>query len=104
MKYVKPLFCLEILFVLVGCTRVYMKWDLPLYVPILIGTIAVALLYYFHFQQTKIEKSSSMQYRRVRNEKNLYVVFVSDNSILSCNRVQYEEGKGRYELRKGTKG
>ncbi len=53
MKYVKPLFCLEILFVLVGCTRVYMKWDLPLYVPILIGTIAVALLYYFHFQQTK---------------------------------------------------
>ncbi len=29
MKYVKPLFCLEILFVLVGCTRVYMKWDLP---------------------------------------------------------------------------
>ena len=27
MKYVKPLFCLEILFVLVGCTRVYMKWD-----------------------------------------------------------------------------
>ncbi|HDR4513995.1 hypothetical protein AAHH72_24705 [Bacillus cereus] len=60
MKYVKPLFCLEILFVLVGCTRVYMKWDLPLYVPILIGTIAVALLYYFHFQQTKSEKSRPM--------------------------------------------
>ncbi|MGZ7150327.1 hypothetical protein [Bacillus sp. BC08] len=60
MKYVKPLFCLEILFVFAICTRVYMKWDLPLYEPILIGAIAVALLYYFHFQQTKNEKSSSM--------------------------------------------
>ncbi|WP_144612224.1 hypothetical protein [Bacillus cereus] len=60
MKYVKPLFCLEILLVLAICTRVYMKWDLPLYEPILIGTIAVVLLYYFHFQQTKNEKSSSM--------------------------------------------
>lgn len=49
MKYVKPLFCLEILLVLVGCTRVYIKWDLPLYVPILIGTIAVTLLFYFIF-------------------------------------------------------
>ncbi|PFL69836.1 hypothetical protein COJ27_06765 [Bacillus cereus] len=58
MKYVKPLFCLEILLVLAICTRVYMKWDLPLYEPILIGAIAVALLYYFHFQQTKSEKSS----------------------------------------------
>ena len=56
MKYVKPLFCLEILFVIVGCTRVYTKWDLPLYVPIVIGTIAVVLLYYFHFQQTKARK------------------------------------------------
>ncbi|MGM2818649.1 hypothetical protein [Bacillus cereus group sp. Bce001] len=60
MKYVKPLFCLEILLVIVICTRGYMKWDLPLYVPILIGTIAVTLLYYFHFQQTKSEKSRSM--------------------------------------------
>ncbi|PFV71989.1 hypothetical protein COL05_27120 [Bacillus sp. AFS059628] len=60
MKYVKPLFCLEILLVIVICTRGYMKWDLPLYIPILIGTIAVGLLYYFHFQQTKSEKSSSM--------------------------------------------
>ncbi len=38
MKYVKPLFCLEILLVIVICTRGYMKWDSPLYVPILIGT------------------------------------------------------------------
>ncbi|AAP11587.1 MULTISPECIES: hypothetical protein [Bacillus] len=60
MKYVKALFCLEILLVLAICTRVYMKWDLPLYIPILISTIAVALLYYFHFQQTKSEKSSTM--------------------------------------------
>ncbi|AOM07779.1 hypothetical protein OCB08_00425 [Bacillus cereus] len=60
MKYVKPLFCLEILLVLAICTRVYMKWDLPLYMPILISNIAVALLYYFHFQQTKSEKSSTM--------------------------------------------
>ena len=60
MKYVKLLFCLEILLVLVICTRVYIKWDLPLYVPILIGTIAVTLLFYFHFQQTKSEKSSSI--------------------------------------------
>ncbi|ALZ59535.1 MULTISPECIES: hypothetical protein [Bacillus] len=60
MKYVKPLFCLEILLVLAICTRVYMKWDLPLYIPILISTIAVALLYYFHFRQTKSEKSSTM--------------------------------------------
>lgn len=60
MKYVKSLFCLEILLVLAICTRVYMKWDLPLYIPILISTIAVALLYYFHFQQTKSEKSSTM--------------------------------------------
>ena len=68
MKYVKPLFCLEILFVLVGCTRVYMKWDLPLYVPILIGTIAVALLYYFHFQQTKVRKVA--QYRvKIKNAR-----------------------------------
>lgn len=60
MKYVKPLFCLEILLVLAICTKVYMKWDLPLYIPILISTIAVALLYYFHFRQTKSEKSSTM--------------------------------------------
>ena len=60
MKYVKPLFCLEILLVLAICTRVYMKWDLPLYMPILISNIAVALLYYFHFRQTKSEKSSTM--------------------------------------------
>lgn len=60
MKYIKPLFCLEILLVLAICTRVYMKWDLPLYIPILISTIAVALLYYFHFRQTKSEKSSTM--------------------------------------------
>ncbi|HFK1517629.1 TPA: hypothetical protein ACGXMA_003501 [Bacillus cereus] len=60
MKYVKPLFCLEILLVIVICTRGYMKWDLPLYVPILIGIIAVGLLYYFHFQQTKSKKSSSI--------------------------------------------
>lgn len=60
MKYVKPLFCLEILLVIVICTRGYMKWDLPLYVPILIGRVAVVLLYYFHFQQTKGEKSSSI--------------------------------------------
>ncbi|QWG46989.1 hypothetical protein EXW31_23070 [Bacillus mycoides] len=60
MKYVKSLFCLEILLVLAICTRVYIKWDLPLYVPILIGTIAVTLLFYFHFQQTKSEKSSSI--------------------------------------------
>ncbi|MEK4502532.1 hypothetical protein [Bacillus sp. FSL R12-0069] len=60
MKYVKPLFCFEILLVLAICTRVYMKWDLPLYVPILIGTIAVALLYCFHFQQTKSKNSSSI--------------------------------------------
>ena len=60
MKYVKLLFCLEILLVLASCTRVYIKWDLPLYVPILIGTIAVTLLFYFHFQQTKSEKNSSI--------------------------------------------
>lgn len=57
MKYVKPLFCLEILFVIVGCTRVYTKWDLPLYVPIVIGTIAVASLYIiFIFNKQKREK------------------------------------------------
>ncbi|HHT7188070.1 TPA: hypothetical protein ACTZ5N_001305 [Bacillus cereus] len=60
MRYVKPLFCLEILLVLAICTRVYMKWDLPLYIPILISTMAVALLYYFHFQQTKSEKNNSI--------------------------------------------
>ncbi|KOS24913.1 hypothetical protein ADK17_25005 [Bacillus anthracis] len=53
MKYVKPLFCLEILFVIVGCTRVYTKWNLPLYVPIVIGTIAVALLYYSSLSANK---------------------------------------------------
>ncbi|WP_086692086.1 hypothetical protein [Bacillus cereus] len=56
MKYIKPFFCLEIMLVFAICTRINMKWNLPLYVPILIGTIAVALLYYFHFQQTKSEK------------------------------------------------
>ena len=56
MKYVKPLFCLEILFVIVGCTRVYTKWDLPLYVPIVIGTIAVALYIIFIFNKQKREK------------------------------------------------
>ena len=61
MKYVKPLFCLEILFVLVGCTRVYMKWDLPLYVPILIGTIAVALCIIFTSSKQKVRKVA--QYR-----------------------------------------
>lgn len=60
MRYVKPLFCLEILLVFAICTRVYMKWDLPLYIPILISTMAVALLYYFHFQQTKSEKNNSI--------------------------------------------
>ncbi len=45
MKYVRPLFCLEILMVLVICTRVYTRWELPLYVPILIGTSAVSLLF-----------------------------------------------------------
>ncbi len=60
MRYVKPLFCLEILLVLAICTRVYMKWDLPLYIPILISTMAVALLYYFHSQQTKSEKNNSI--------------------------------------------
>ncbi|MGX5538627.1 hypothetical protein COC45_11185 [Bacillus cereus] len=60
MKYVKLLFCFEVFLVFAICTRAYMKWDLPLYVPILIGTIAVTLLFYFHFQQTKSEKSSSM--------------------------------------------
>ena len=56
MKYVKPLFCLEILFVIVGCTRVYTKWDLPLYVPIVIGTIAVALYIIFIFNKQKARK------------------------------------------------
>lgn len=60
MKYVKLLFCFEILLFFPICTRAYMKWDLSLYVPILIGTIAVALLFYFHFQQTKREESSSI--------------------------------------------
>ncbi|WP_363381047.1 MULTISPECIES: hypothetical protein [Bacillus] len=60
MKYVKSLFCLEILLVLAICTRVYMKWELPLYVPILIGIIAVTLLFYFHSQQMKNEKHSSL--------------------------------------------
>ena len=59
MKYIKP-FCLEIMLVFAICTRINMKWNLPLYVPILIGTIAVALLYYFHFQQTKSKNSSSI--------------------------------------------
>ncbi|MGG5763698.1 MULTISPECIES: hypothetical protein [Bacillus cereus group] len=54
------LFCLEILLVLAICTRVYIKWDLPLYVPILIGIIAVTLLFYFHSQQMKNEKHSSL--------------------------------------------
>jgi hypothetical protein len=60
MEFVKALFCLGILLVLAICTRVYIKWDLPVYVPILIGTIAVTLLFYFHFRQTKSEKNSSI--------------------------------------------
>ncbi|MHB0799314.1 hypothetical protein PVK73_06125 [Bacillus thuringiensis] len=59
MKYVKPLFCLEILLVFAICTRVYMKWDLPLYEPILIGTIAVALFYYFKFSGFKASNSGT---------------------------------------------
>ncbi|PGO31369.1 hypothetical protein CN984_09590 [Bacillus cereus] len=60
MKYVKLLFCFEIFLVFAICTRVYIKWELSLYVPILIRIIAVTLLFYFHFQQTKSDKSSSI--------------------------------------------
>ncbi len=48
------------------CTRINMKWNLPLYVPILIGTIAVALLYYFHFQQTKVRTVARYRVRIIK--------------------------------------
>ena len=59
MKYVKPLFCLEILFVIVGCTRVYTKWD-AFICSDSNWYYRSGTLYYFHFQQTKSEKSSSI--------------------------------------------
>ncbi|MEN1937637.1 hypothetical protein AAIE21_19085 [Paenibacillus sp. 102] len=53
MKHIRLLFCFELLMVLVACVRGYVRWGWPLYVSIGVGILAVVLLFYYHFRQTK---------------------------------------------------
>lgn len=53
MKYFRLLFCFELLMVLVVCVREYVRWGWPLYLSIVVGILAVVLLFYYHARQIR---------------------------------------------------
>lgn len=53
MKHIRLLFCFELLMVLVVCVRGHIRWGWPLYLSIAVGILAVVLLFYYHFRQTR---------------------------------------------------